>query len=92
QLTLVDLSFIKSGLELRINATFLVGVVLLLAVFGIQHGGILRSARTTMVLGVTALIPLMLIALVPLLSGDMPSTHFSPMVPIAYENGLVVDG
>ena len=92
QLTLVDLSFIKSGLELRINATFLVGVVLLLAVFGIQHGGILRSARTTMVLGVTALIPLMLIALVPLLSGDMPSTHFSPMVPIAWENGLVVDG
>lgn len=92
QLTLLDLSFIKSGLELRINATFLVGVVLLLAVFGIQHGGILRSARTTMVLGVTALIPLMLIALVPLLSGDMPSTHFSPMVPIAYENGLVVDG
>lgn len=92
QLTLLDLSFIKSGLELRINATFLVGVVLLLAVFGIQHGGILRSARTTMVLGVTALIPLMLIALVPLLSGDMPSAHFSPMVPIAYENGLVVDG
>lgn len=92
QLTLVDLSFIKSGLELRINATFLVGVVLLLAVFGIQHGGILRSARTTMVLGITALIPLMLIALVPLLSGDMPSTHFSPMVPIAWENGLVVDG
>jgi amino acid transporter len=92
QLTLVDLGFIKSGLELRINATFLVGVVLLLAVFGIQHGGILRSARTTMVLGITALIPLMLIALVPLLSGDMPSTHFSPMVPIAWENGLVVDG
>jgi len=92
QLTLVDLDFIKSGLALRINATFLVGVVLLLAVFGIQHGGILRSARTTMVLGITALIPLMLIALVPLLSGDMPSTHFSPMVPIAWENGLVVDG
>lgn len=92
QLTLVDLGFIKSGLELRINATFLVGVVLLLAVFGIQHGGILRSARTTMVLGITALIPLMLIALVPLLSGDMPSAHFSPMVPIAWENGLVVDG
>lgn len=92
QLTLLDLGMIKSGLVLRINATFLVGVVILLAVFGIQHGGILRSARTTMVLGITALIPLMLIALVPLLSGDMPSTHFSPMVPIAWENGLVVDG
>ncbi|WP_018413148.1 APC family permease [Methyloversatilis thermotolerans] len=92
QLTLVDLGFIKSGLELRINATFLVGVVILLAVFAVQHGGILRSARTTMVLGVVALIPLMLIALVPLLTGDMPSSHFSPMAPIAYDKGLVIDG
>jgi amino acid transporter len=93
QLTLLDLGMIKSGLELRINATFLVGVVLLLIVFGIQHGGILRSARMTMVLGVTALIPLMLIALVPLISGDMPSEHFTPMVPLAYDGqGLVIDG
>ncbi len=93
QLTLVDLSSIKTGLSLRINATFLVGVVILLAVFAIQHGGILRSARTTMVLGVVALIPLMLIALVPLLTGDLPSSHFSPMLPIARDaQGLVIDG
>ncbi|MGL6077878.1 APC family permease [Methyloversatilis discipulorum] len=93
QLTLVDLSSIKAGLSLRINATFLVGVVILLAVFAIQHGGILRSARTTMVLGVVALIPLMLIALVPLLTGDLPSSHFSPMLPIARDaQGLVIDG
>ena len=93
QITLLDLGMIRSGLELRINATFLVGAVLLLAVFGIQHGGILRSARTTMVLGVTALIPLTLIALVPLLGGGLPSEHFSPLVPLAYDDqGLVVDG
>jgi len=93
QLTLVDLSSIKAGLSLRINATFLVGVVILLAVFAIQHGGILRSARTTMVLCVVALIPLMLIALVPLLTGDLPSSHFSPMLPIARDaQGLVIDG
>jgi amino acid transporter len=93
QITLFDLSMIKSGLELRINATFMVGAIILLAVFGIQHGGILRSARTTMVLGVTALIPLTLIALVPLLGAGLPSEHFSPLVPIAYDDqGLVVDG
>lgn len=93
QITLLDLSFIKAGLLLRINATFVLGAVLLLGVFAIQHGGILRSARTTMILGVTALIPLMLIALVPLISGDMPSSHFSPMAPIARDAaGLVVDG
>lgn len=93
QVSLLDLGMIKSGLELRINATFLIGVALLLLVFGIQHGGILRSARTTMVLGVTALVPLMLIALVPLLTGDMPATHFQPFAPLAYsDQGLVVDG
>lgn len=93
QITLLDLGHIKSGLQLRINATFVVGIALLLAVFAIQHGGILRSARTTMVLGVTALIPLMLIALVPLLTGDIPSAHFSPFAPLARnEAGLVVDG
>lgn len=93
QITLLDLSVIKQGLLLRINATFVLGVVILLGVFAIQHGGILRSARTTMILGVTALIPLMLIALVPLLSGDLPSSHFSPMLPIARDaTGHVIDG
>ena len=93
QLTLMDLGFVKEGLLLRINATFVLGVVLLLGVFAIQHGGILRSARTTMILGITALIPLMLIALVPLLGGDLPSEHFSPMVPIAHDaTGRVIDG
>ncbi|MBU3693505.1 MAG: APC family permease [Rhodocyclaceae bacterium] len=93
QITLLDLSFIKQGLLLRLNATFVLGVVLLLGVFAIQHGGILRSARTTMVLGVAALIPLMLVALVPLLSGDLPSDHFSPLVPIARDAaGHVIDG
>lgn len=93
QLTLMDLSFIREGLLLRINATFVLGAVLLLGVFAIQHGGILRSARTTMILGVTALVPLMLIALVPLISGDLPSAHFSPLAPIAHDaTGHVIDG
>jgi amino acid transporter len=93
QLTLLDLSGIKTGLVMRINATFLVGLAILLAVFGIQHGGILRSARTTMVLGITALIPLVVISLVPLLTGDIPSAHFAPFAPLARDaSGLVIDG
>lgn len=93
QITLMDLGFIKQGLLLRINSTFVLGTVILLGVFAVQHGGILRSARTTMILGVTALIPLMLIALVPLLTGDHPSDHFSPLVPIARDaTGHVIDG
>jgi amino acid transporter len=93
QITLLDLGMIKSGLELRINATAIIGAVLLLTVYGIQLGGILRSARTTMILGLGSLIPLMLIALVPLITGDLPSDRFAPLLPLAYDaQGLVIDG
>lgn len=93
QITLLDLGAIKDGLSLRINATFILGAVVLLTVFGIQHGGILRSAKMTMILGVTALIPLMLIGLVPLLTGDAPSIHFFPLAPLAHDAaGKVIDG
>jgi amino acid transporter len=93
QLTLVDLAWIKQGLALRINATFLLGAVILLAVFAVQEGGILRSARATMILGVSALIPLILVSLVPILTGDLPMAHFLPLVPIAHDAaGKVIDG
>lgn len=93
QITLFDLSAIKTGLTLRINATFILGAAVLLTVFSVQHGGILRSAKATMILGVTALIPLMLIGLVPILTGDMPQANFFPLSPLSYDKaGQVIDG
>ncbi|HWU34125.1 MAG TPA: APC family permease [Methylovorus sp.] len=93
QITLLDLSFIKTDLALRINATFILGAAVLMSVFAVQHGGILRSARVTMILGITALIPLMLIGLIPILTGDVPQVNFFPMAPLSYDTaGNVVDG
>lgn len=93
QITLMDLSMVKDGLMLRINATFILGAAVLLTVFSVQHGGILRSAKTTMVLGVIALIPLMLIGLVPLLTGDVAQANFFPLAPLAHDAaGNVIDG
>jgi len=46
QITLLDLGALKTGLSLRINATFILGAVILLAVKFIQDGGILRSASS----------------------------------------------
>jgi amino acid transporter len=93
QITLMDLSMIKDGLALRINATFILGAAILLSVFSVQHGGILRSAKTTMVLGIVALIPLMLIGVVPLITGDIPSANYFPLAPLAYDaTGNVIDG
>ena len=93
QITLLDLGGIKDGLVLRINATFILGAAVLLGVFAIQHGGILRSAKTTTILGVTALIPLMLIGLVPIVTGDVPTANFLPLAPLSYDAaGNVIDG
>jgi amino acid transporter len=93
QITLLDLGNIKEGLMLRINATFILGAAVLLTVFAIQHGGIMRSAKATLVLGVTALVPLMLIGIVPIITGDLPQAHFFPLAPLANDAaGNVIDG
>ena len=96
QITLFDLGAIKTGLTLRINATFLLGAAILLTVFGIQHGGILRSAKTQKVLAFAALFPLMLVALVPLVTGDAVSaqslSNLMPVNPLAWDKGLAIDG
>jgi amino acid transporter len=93
QITLLDLGALKTGLTLRINATFVLGAVILLTVKTIQDGGILRSARTTQILGISAMIPLILIGIVPLLTGDIVKSHFLPFVPLAHDTaGNVIDG
>ncbi len=93
QITLVDLGAIKTGLSLRINATFILGAAVLLTVFAIQHGGILRSAKTTMVLALAALVPLSLVGIIPLLTGDAVSSEFFPLAPLAHDAaGHVIDG
>ncbi|HEX4151571.1 MAG TPA: APC family permease [Steroidobacteraceae bacterium] len=93
QLTLLDLGMIKTGLSLRINATFILGAVILLAVKFIQDGGILRSANTTKILGISAMIPLLLIGLVPILTGDIVKANLFPLAPLAHDAaGLVTVG
>ena len=93
QFTLLDLGAIKSGLTLRINAVFLLGAVLMFTVKAVQDGGILRSANTTKILGIAAMIPLILIGVVPLITGDIAQANFFPLVPLAHDTaGRVVDG
>ena len=93
QITLLDLGSIKDGLMLRINATFVLGAALLLTVFSVQHGGILRSAKATMILALSALVPLMLIGIVPILTGDVPHSNLFPLAPLSHDAaGNVIDG
>lgn len=93
QWTLLDLGALKTGLTLRVNATAILGAVLLIAVKLIQDGGILRSANTTKIIGISAMIPLLLIGIVPLLTGDVIMSNFVPLLPLAHDaQGNVVPG
>jgi amino acid transporter len=80
---------LNGELTLRLNATFIVGAIATPATFAIQHGGIIRSAKATMILAVAALVPLRRVSPVPLLTGDIPASHLSPMVPLG---GTVAQG
>jgi len=93
QITLLDLGFVKSGLTLRINAVFVVGAMLLLAAFAVQHRGVSGAARTQIVLGLAALIPLILIGAVPLITGDVLLSNLFPIMPLAKDAaGQVIPG
>jgi amino acid transporter len=93
QLKLLDLGAVKSGLTLRINAVFILGAAILLSVKTIQDGGILRAANTTKILGISALVPLLLIGITPIVTGDLVQAHFVPLVPLGHAaDGTVFDG
>ncbi len=83
QITLLDLNGIKEGLSLRINSTFLLGAAILLSIFTAQHFGIARAAKIQMVMAVAALLPLIIIGIVPLLTGDIVRANFSPFAPLS---------
>ena len=80
--TLLDLGGVKEGLELRINSTFVLGAILMLIVFAVQHHGVLRTARVQTILGLAVIIPLLIVGIVPFLNGRVDAANFSPFEPL----------
>jgi len=65
----------------------------MLIVFTIQHRGILRTARIQTILTVAALLPLFIVCVVPLLTGDVLLANFLPFTPLAKDaSGAIVPG
>jgi amino acid transporter len=84
---------IGGGVALQINATFFLSLFLVLVCFLIQSKGILSIARVQMVFAISSLVPLGLIGIVPLVTGDAPLAHFTPFVPLAHDaKGNVITG
>ncbi|MBN3801850.1 APC family permease [Paraburkholderia sp. Ac-20336] len=80
--TLANLGFIKPGLTLRINATFLIAAAFLLVTFRLQHSGASKAAKTQKILGIASLTPLLIVGLVPIITGDVPAAHLLPLLPL----------
>ncbi|MGE0211779.1 MAG: APC family permease [Parvibaculaceae bacterium] len=81
EVVLFDLSFLKEGLKLRLNSTFFLGAIIMLIVFAIQHRGILNTARIQTIAGVAVLIPLLIVGIVPFLTGDVVTANLVPLIP-----------
>jgi amino acid transporter len=83
--TFASLGFIKPGLTLRINATFLIAAAFLLVAFRLQHSGASKAAKTQKILGIASLTPLLIVGLVPFITGDVPATHLFPLLPLGHD-------
>lgn len=74
---------IPGFVSFNINATFVIGAILMLLIFAIQHRGILGTANAQKWLAVIVLVPLLLVGLIPILTGAVDYSNFSPLVPPA---------
>ncbi|NIE62852.1 APC family permease [Burkholderia sp. Ax-1719] len=83
--TIANLGFIQHGLTLRINATFLIAAAFLLITFRLQHSGASKAARTQKILGIASLTPLLIVGIVPFVTGDIPSKHLFPLLPLGHD-------
>ena len=76
------LSFAVPGVgTLHFNATFLIGVALMLIMFAIQHRGIANTASAQKWLAIIVLVPLLLVGLVPILTGAIDSANVTGLLP-----------
>ena len=66
-----------------LNAAFFIGVALMLLTFAIQHRGILGTANVQKYIGLLVIIPMLIVEVVPILTGQINWSNYSPLVPLA---------
>ena len=66
---------------LHFNATFLIGAALMLIMLAIQHRGIASTASAQKWLAIVVLVPLLLVGLVPILTGAINTANVTGLVP-----------
>lgn len=66
-----------------LNATFWIGAVLMLITFAVQHRGILGTASVQKVIGLLVIIPMLIVGIFPIITGQINWDNYSPIVPLA---------
>ncbi|MBO9096828.1 MULTISPECIES: APC family permease [unclassified Rhizobium] len=64
-----------------LNATFVIGGILMLIIFAIQHRGILGTASVQKWLAIIVLLPLLIIGLYPIFSGQIDTLNVTGLLP-----------
>jgi amino acid transporter len=68
---------------MHFNATFVIGAVLMLIIFAIQHRGIASTASAQKVLAIIVLVPLFLVGIVPIVTGQIDYANVTNLMPPA---------
>ncbi|AWB48252.1 amino acid permease [Gemmobacter aquarius] len=66
---------------LHINSTFVIGVIMMSIIFAIQHKGIASTASAQKVLAIVVLVPLLLVGIVPIFTGQIDYMNVTDIVP-----------
>lgn len=65
-----------------LNAAFFIGALLMLITFAIQHRGILGTANVQKFLGLIVIIPMLIVGVVPIITGQIDWSNYTPLAPL----------
>jgi amino acid transporter len=65
------------------NAAFFIGAVLMLITFAIQHRGIMGTASVQKFIGLAVIIPMFIVGIVPIVTGQIEWSNYTPVQPLA---------
>jgi amino acid transporter len=65
----------------NLNATFFIGGILMLIIFAIQHRGISETASVQKWLAIIVMVPLLIIGVYPIISGQIVAANVTGLVP-----------
>jgi amino acid transporter len=65
-----------------LNCVFFIGAVLMLITFAIQHRGILGTANVQQYIGLLVIIPMLIVGIVPIITGQINWDNYTPLAPL----------